>query len=182
MTTSSDFRSILTLDEVGAIEWWLNVGSRLLREHTESDSTDERLEELSSRFDSALAKAPIFSGVVYRGTAASPLWRSHVDELHDLIASSEPFVAPRHLSASLSEDIGHGHCYVETNDPPRQISVWLVCRVNSARLLQGFVHRAKDEQEVVLTRGSRFKRLACCQLPSPRPNQELWRIDLEQVA
>jgi len=68
---------MLTLDEVGAIEWWLNVGSRLLRERTERDCTDERLEELLSRFDSALAKAPTFSGIVYRGTAASPL-RSRV--------------------------------------------------------------------------------------------------------
>jgi hypothetical protein len=144
--------------------------------------TIAQVEKISRDFDSALVKAPVYSGIAFRGTAASPLWPGYAQELRDLVGSDVAFELHHHLSASVSEEIGVGHCYIEPNDPPREISVLLVARVTSARLLPGFVHRAMDEQEVVLTRGSRFERLGVRQMQSPRPGQEWWRIDLEQVA
>jgi hypothetical protein len=187
VTESVDFRSSLTDAEVATIEWWLDLGSRFLREHTDTGAllpgwSASQYVEKSSQLDSALAKAPVYSGVLYRGAAGSQLWPEYVGELRRLVHSTEDFAVSRHLSASISKDIGCGHCFLEPEDPSREISVLFVLRVTSARLLAGFVHRAKDEQEVVIIRGSRFRRIETRRLPSPRPNQEFWRIELEQVA
>jgi hypothetical protein len=68
------------------------MGSRLLREYQEAGRRDEQFEIRLPRLDSALAKAPLYSGVVYRGTAASPLWQSYVDDLRRLVASGQALV------------------------------------------------------------------------------------------
>jgi hypothetical protein len=187
VTRASELRSALTASEVEAIEWWLNLGSRLLREFRATHElplgwTAIQFEEIAGNLDSALAKAPVYTGMVYRGMAASPLCQRHVRELREFVAARTEWLVPRHLSASLSEEIGRGHCHIDQNDEPKEISVLLVCRATTARLLSGFVHKAKDEQEVVLMAGSRFKHLVSRQLESPRLDQEMWQIDLEQVA
>jgi hypothetical protein len=187
MIGASEFRAVLSATEIATLEWWVNMGSRMLREFSctgdlPPNCDRERFDELLRYLNSALAKAPPHSGLVYRGMGASPLWQDCVRELRALIGSNEEFVAPRHLSASLSEEIGVGHCYIEPTDPVREISVLLACRVVNAPALPGFINRAKDEREVVLLKGSRFRRLGTYRLASPRPGQELWRIDLEQVA
>jgi hypothetical protein len=187
VTNDEDFLSSLTPDESSAIEWWLNLGSRVLRDYRATGERPigckpDQFKRLLENFDSALMKAPMYSGLAYRGAAASPLWSDSLSELRALIVSEQDFEVQDHLSASISEEIGIGHCHTEPDDQPREISVLHVFRVQTARLLPGFVHRAKDEQEIVITRGSRFKRLSTRQLPSPRDKQEFWRIDLEQVA
>ena len=181
------FRAALTPNEVAAIKSWLNLGSWFVREYKASGElpfgwSAVAFEQFLCDLDSALAKAPSYSGIAYRGMAASPLIDTYVRELRELVASREDYVAPRHLSASLSDEIGHGHCYLDQDDDPKAISVLLVCRVFKGRLLPGFVHKARDEQEVVLTAGSRFRRLGARRLESPREGHELWKIDFEQVA
>jgi hypothetical protein len=179
------FVAQLTAEEKKAIEWWLNVGAAVLRPYQldgliPANSSAAEMSALEDRLNRALAKAVVCRGIVFRGLSAS-VWRPEaMDYLGELVTGRGEIVLRSHDSATYSEQMGREWCRTEVDDDPRDLAVLLRIESLTSRHLAPFVHRHKDEQEVVLLKGSRYQRVATRRLPDPKINLTYWEVDLTE--
>lgn len=184
------FAESLSPDESAAVRRWLNMEYQIIQAFQMDGSVPEgysyqKAKALECHFSRALAKAVFCTETVFRGLSAGGDWEvrpGSMDFLSRLIHGPEEISFSTHDSASLSEGIGRGHCYIDPEDQPRRLSVLLRVQPRTARYLAPFRHKAKDEEEVVLLKGARYRRTGSRRLPDPKPDLAYWQVDLVEKA
>jgi hypothetical protein len=184
------FAESLSPEESAVVRYWLNMGYQIIQAFQMDGSVPEgysyqQVKALERHFSSALAKAVVCTETVFRGLSAGGHWEvrpGSMDFLSRLIHGPQEISFPTHDSASLSEEIGRGHCYIDPEDQPRRLSVLLRVRPQTARYLAPFRHQAKDEEEVVLLKGARYRRTGSRRLLDPKSDLEYWQVDLVEEA
>jgi hypothetical protein len=185
-----NFAESLTPEESAVVRFWLNMGYQIIQAFQMDGSvpkghSSQHMEPLERQFSSALAKAVVCTETVFRGLSAGGAWEVRPGSmvfLSRLIHSPQGISFPSHDSASLLEEIGRGHCYIDPEDEERRLAVLLRVQPRTARYLAPFTHKAKDEEEVVLLKGARYRRTSSRRLPDPKPGLEYWEVDLVEEA
>lgn len=181
------FAESLTPGEKAAVEAWLGMGAVVLRAFELCGSvppqmTREEMAVIEDDFRRAMAKALLCRQLVFRGLSAGR-WRPEAMEyLFSMIQGRETFSIATYDSATASESIGRAFCRLEPDDEERHLAVLMRIRPMTARWLRPFVHRALDETEVVLLKGTHYRRQAVRRLPDPKEGLELWEVDLVETA
>jgi hypothetical protein len=177
------FKESLPPEERAAVLQWLNVGYDVIRGFQNTGDIPEYLsfqqvESLERHFSSALSKAIVCAEMVFRGLSAGNWRPEHIEFLRGLTHGPEEITLTSHDSATVSEDMGRCWCRTGPDDEERHLSVLLIVQPRTARYLAPFTHRAGNEEEVVLLKGTRYLRTSSRRLPDPRPGQEYWEVDL----
>jgi hypothetical protein len=180
------FADSLTVSEMRALEAWLGMGSTIFREYhlhgaLPSTLTPEAMVAIQDDFRSALAKAPLCRQVVFRGLSAGRWRPDAMEHLFSIVRGPDAFSLATYCSATASETIGRSFCRTEPEDEERNLAVLIRVQPVTARWLRPFVHSAVDEEEVVLLRGTQYRRVAVRRLPEPKESLEYWEVDLEEV-
>jgi hypothetical protein len=182
-TCFEKFAESLTLEESAAVRQWLNVGYDIIRGFQSEGGIPEHLsfqqvEALERYFSNALSKAVVCTEMVFRGLSIGNWRPERIEFLRGLIHGPEEITFPSHDSATLSEEIGRDWCRIGRDDEERHLSVFLRVQPRTARYLVPFKHLAKDEEEVVLLKGARYRRISRRRLPDPKLGLEYWEVDL----
>ena len=177
------FAESLTPEERAAVCQWLNVTYDIIRGFQIEGCIPEHLlpqqvEVLGRHFSAALAKAVVCTETVFRGLSAGNWRPKHIDFLHWLIHDPQEITFPSYDSTTLSEEIGRAYCRTGPDDEERHLSVFLRVQPLTARYLAPFKYKAKDEEEVVLLKGARYKRTNSQRLTDPKLGLEYWEVDL----
>jgi hypothetical protein len=184
MSTASDdfqqFAERLTEADRRAIKWWLDIGSLFLRQYQMDGSlpsgvSQAEMDSMEEAFSGALAKAVVCRELVFRGLSASRLLPPELAYVQSFIHGPSEIIISTHDSATLSEDMGRSYCRL---DEPKDLAVLLRIRTLTARYLRPLAHKAKDEKEVVLLKGTHYRRDAATRLSDPRPGLEFWEVNL----
>ena len=181
------FADSLTRGEKAAVEAWLGMGAVVLREFQLYGSVPPQISRqemaaVQEDFGRAMAKAVLCTQVVFRGLSAGR-WRPEAAEyLSSVIHGRETFSIATYDSATASESIGRAFCRLEPDDEERHLAVLMLIRPMTARWLRPFVHRALDEGEVILMKGTHYRREAVRRLPNPKDGLEFWEVDLVETA
>jgi hypothetical protein len=182
------FRSNLLPLERDAIHWWLGLFSYVPRTYFlasahERINFDLKHRALVMALESAVAKAIPFEGTAYRGLSGRASCTNSMDYLRDLVEGSGvvPFDAP--ASATVDKALGRSFMFEEEPDNEQPIlSVLLVLHCLNGRWLAPFEHKAGDEFEIVIPRGSRFERKSVSHLRlDEKPDLEAWEIELVEI-
>ena len=182
------FKERLLPEECSAVKGWLNnISHEIIRDFQIDGSvphgrTFQQIEAFERHFSSALAKAVVCKETVFRGLSAGGCFfdagTGSMNFLRCLIDGPEEIIFPSHASASLSEEIGRGHCHIDPEDQPRRLSVLLRIQPRTARYLAPYTHKPKDEEEVVILKGTPYRRTNRRRLPDPKPGLEYWEVEL----
>jgi hypothetical protein len=163
-TCFEKFAESLTREERTAVYQWLNVGYDIIRGFQNEGNISERwflqqVEALERNFSSALSKAIVCTEMVFRGLSTGNWRRNRVEFLRRLIHGPEEITLTSHDSATLSEEVGRDWCQINPDDEERHLSVFLKVQPRTARYLAPFIHQAGDEEEIVLLKGTRYRRI-----------------------
>lgn len=80
-----------------------------------------------------------------------------------------------------SEKLVNHSLNVNQDDDERTLSVLLVISSVTGKYLKPFQHDAKDEGEVVLLRGSKYRRISAERQLDPKENLEYWIMQVEEI-
>ena len=176
-----DFEASLSDDERKAIEAWLGVWYERICMYQHSGEGDHVVVRLESNLRAALSKAVVCHRMIYRGLSDRFLCPDRQQYMRRLLLGPETFTLDCHASASVLREIGEGFTFTEPDDDERTLSVLLQISSKTGRYLKPFRHGAKDEGEVVLLRGSRYRRISAERKVNPKPNLEYWVMQVEEI-
>jgi hypothetical protein len=176
-----DFEASLSDGERKAIEAWLGVWSESICIYQRSGEGDQVVVRLESNLRAALSKAVVCRRIIYRGLSDRFLSPDRQQYMRRLLLGPEIFTLDCHASASVLREIGEGFTFTEPDDDERTLSVLLQTSSKTGRYLKPFRHGAKDEGEVVLLRGSRYRRIFAERKADPKPNLEYWVMQVEEI-
>ncbi len=172
-----EFEKSLTKNERKAIQCWLGAFHESICCHQITRRGSADVAQYEQDLGTALTKAVICQKIVYRGLSAGNWRPDKIKYLKELIEGPATFKLPCHGSASMEESIGRGFTFTEPNDEERNLAVLLKVQPKTARYLAPFQHKYKDEKEVVLLRGSTFRRIS----KKKKPDLEFWELDIEEI-
>jgi len=188
MPTAADFevfRQSLTCEEREAIEKWQGSWDKIIRSYQiegelpdPSIASEEAVTDLVRNFTQAIGKALVCRGPVFRGLSASRYCPKCISYLRFLIAGPDELSFPSHDSASVDEQIARGFCMTEVDDMEKHLAVLLRIDSLTSRFLKPFVHKHKDEGEVVLLKGAKYRKVKTRRSPDPKNGLEYWEVDL----
>ena len=177
----NEFEQALTDDEKNAIKAWLGVRYEAIRTYQQTGVGDATVVQFERNLNTALAKAVICQKTVYRGLSAGNWRPDAIKYIRTILVGPETFKLPCHDSASVIESIGRAFTFTESDDEERHLAVLLKVQPKTARYLAPFQHEAKHEDEVVLLHETEYRRASAKRMSNPKPNLELWELELEEV-
>lgn len=180
------FAESLTPDERRAVESWLGMGYTIIRQYQRDGTVPSaysvaHVDSVLQAFNRALEKAVICNEHAFRGLSASRCLPGDFEYVHSFVSGSGSIPLTSHDSATVSEELGRSFCRL---DEEKDLGVLLRIQPRTARYLRPFSHKSKDEEEVVLLKGSRYRRTAVARQADPKPGFELWEVELieEEIA
>lgn len=176
-----DFEASLSDDERKAIKAWLDVGYEGICMYQRSGKGNQVVVQLESNLRKALSKAVVCHRIIYRGLSDKLLCPDRQRYMRRLLLGPETFTLDCHASASVLREIGEGFTYIEPDDGERTLSVLLQISSKTGRYLKPFRHDSKDEGEVVMLCGSRYRRISAERKANPKPNLEYWVMQVEEI-
>jgi hypothetical protein len=177
-----EFKQALSKGERDAIQRWLGIWYDYIRTYQRTGIGDTEVVEAERNLKSALNKAVVCKKTVYRGLSAGSWRPEEIAYMRNLVEGPNIYELPCHDSASVMESIGRAFTYIEPDDEERNMAVLLIAHPKTARYLAPFQHNAKNEGEVVLLQGTKFKRVTAVKKPDPKPNLEYWELQVEEIA
>jgi ADP-ribosyltransferase exoenzyme len=175
------FRSSLNHDEHQAINGWLGLYYEDICVYQRTGEGDERVIKVEKNLNSALSKAVICHHAVYRGLSDKCFCPDRQQYIRELINGNETFVLDSHASASVVKEIAKGFTFTDPDDDDRTLSLLLQISSRTGRYLKPFQHKAGDEGEVVLLRGSKYRRIFAKRQADPKINHEYWIMQAEEI-
>ena len=183
------FAASLTQEERVAVQKWLGAHSSKLRNWQQegvvsSEATREEVTSFETAFNAALAKALICREPLWRGLNSRIRYEGSKEYLRSLIVGLPDIMFMVHASATLSQSIGRGHCYLEPEDQrdhAHPLAVLLLITPLTARYLWPFRHDHCDEEEVVLLQGSRYRRTRAQRVANPASAVECWEVEIVEL-
>ncbi|MEO1143996.1 MAG: hypothetical protein AAFY26_00125 [Cyanobacteria bacterium J06638_22] len=183
------FESSLNKDEIKAIRAWLGVWYESICNYqrmgevgnTYIDNLRCTVAEIENNFSAALSKAVSCQCTVYRGISDRFLCPNRQKYIRQLLHGSEIFLLDSHASASIFREIGESFTYTAPDDDERTLSVLLEVSSITGKYLKPFQHAARDEGEVVLLRGSKYRRISAERQMDPKDNLEYWIMQVEEI-
>jgi hypothetical protein len=163
------FRSSLNHDEHQAINGWLGLYYEDICVYQRTGEGGERVIKVEKNLNSALSKAD---------KCFCPDRQQYIREL---INGNETFVLDSHASASVVKEIAKGFTFTDPDDDDRTLSLLLQISSRTGRYLKPFQHKAGDEGEVVLLRGSKYRRIFAKRQADPKINHEYWIMQAEEI-
>ena len=146
-----------------------------------SGEGDHAVVHLEHNLCAALSKAVVCRRIVYRGLSDRFLSPDRQQYMRRLLFAPVTFTLDCYASASVLREISEGFTFTEPDDDERTLSVLLQISSQTGRYLKPFRHEAKDEGEVVLLRGSRYRRISSERKANPKPNLEYWVMQVEEI-
>jgi hypothetical protein len=181
-----DFKKSLTPEEDQAILAWIDMKYKDICQYQLAGIGDTEIIQIEHNLSIALQKAVICHRILYRGLSDRDLFDQGVSPkkqqyLKQLLFGPEIFPLDSHASASTNKEIGEAFTYTAPDDPERTMSILLEISSKTARYLKPFEHSAKDEGEVILLRGSKYRRMSVEPQADPKSNHKYWVIQIEEI-
>lgn len=179
------WKGSLSEKESKSVRAWMGVQYDSIRAFQRGkNAEDPGIAAIEASLSSALSKAVACRAHVYRGLSASvESWqKGSLEYLQGLIDGPEVFTTDSHDSATTDLEVGRSYTRIGPEDESRDLSVLLCIRSLTARHLYPFEHEHKDELEVVLLRGTTYRRRAVRYRGEPRCGQRYYEVDLEEVS
>src|SRR3989304_5774627 len=175
------FAESLTPAEKTAVQAWLDMGATLFREFelygaVPSQMMPQSMTAVVNDFGKAMEKAVPCRQLVFRGLSAGRWRPPDIEYLLSVLQGPENLSIPIYASASAAEAIGRSFCRVGADDEERHLAVLMRIRPLTARWLRPFEHRSMDEHEVVLLKGTSYRREAARRMPDPKEGLEFWEV------
>ncbi len=177
------FPDNLTKKEKEAIQMWLGLRHEDIRSYQLNGDCPEGMSKpeigsLEKRFSSALSKAVPCAGIVFRGLWANKLRPERIKHIRSWIEGCKEITIHSHDSATISEKIGRSWAEGPDCENP-DLSALLRIKSRTARYLKPFQHTHCNEFEVVMLKGSSYRRTRATKVKSAN---EFWEVDLEEIA
>ncbi|MBW7988775.1 MAG: hypothetical protein FVQ84_01965 [Planctomycetes bacterium] len=177
------FPDNLTEEEKKAIRMWLGVYHEDIRLYQlcgvcPNGMSKAEIGSLETRFSSALSKAVLCAEIVFRGLWATNLRTERIKHIRSWIEGCKETTIHSHDSATISEEIGRSWAEGPDCENPN-LSVLLRIKSRTARYIEPFQHAHCNEFEVVMLKGSSYRRTRATKVKSAN---EFWEIDLEEIA
>lgn len=177
-----EFEQALNDSEKEAIKKWLGIWYDSIRTFQKTGNSDKKIIQMEQNLTSALEKAVICQKTVYRGLSAGNWRPESIAYIRALIEGPVIIELSSHDSASVIEKVAREFTHTNINDEERNLSVLLKIKPKTARYLAPFQHKAMNEEEVVLLRGTKYKRIKALKQPDPKPDLEYWELEFEEIS
>jgi hypothetical protein len=180
---SRRFKQKLTQPQKDAIERWLGIHYATMRQYQIHGCVPPDRQEVKTwvqDFTEALLNSDfICRQMVFRGLAANEDQHDRIEYLNSLLTMPNELMFPSHDSASWCEKIGRSFL---TGPPDERPSLAVLLRIKplTARFLRPFRHKAKNEYDVVLLQGARYRKSTPRKLYDAQNGGGHWEIDLEE--